>query len=86
MGSTNNVLSQIFLFLTWLTYWPFQGGASFLDYFCWLCFMFVFAMLSCLFLAALLPAGKWLTSWIPCVLCILVFVSFSHMRLHPHEN
>ena len=32
---------------------PFQGGASFVDPFCHLCFMFVFLILSCLFLAAL---------------------------------
>ena len=31
--------------------------------FCYLCFLFVFVMLSCLFLAALwLPAAKWLSS------------------------
>ena len=30
---------------------PFQGGTSFVDLFCHLCFMYV--MLSCLFLAAL---------------------------------
>ena len=32
---------------------PFQGGASFVDHFCYLCFVFVFALLPCLFLAAL---------------------------------
>ena len=32
---------------------PFQGGASFVDPFCCLCYMCVFLMLSCLFLAAL---------------------------------
>ena len=31
-------------------YWPFQGGASFVDHFCYLCSMFV--MRSCLFIAA----------------------------------
>ena len=37
----------------------FQGGASFVDPFCHLCFMFVFVMLSYLFLAALWsPFGK----------------------------
>ena len=30
-----------------------QGGASFVDPFCFLCFMFVFVMLLCLFLTAL---------------------------------
>ena len=40
-------------------------------------FMFVFVMLSCPFLTALLsPAGKGLTSWLPCVLCFLVFCYF----------
>ena len=52
-------------------------GASFVDIFFYLCFMFIFAMLYCLFLAALwLPAGKGLASWPSCVLCFLVFVSF----------
>ena len=38
-------------------YWPFQGGASFVDHFCHLCFVFV--MLSCLPIAAFWsPAGK----------------------------
>ena len=34
-------------------YWPFQGGASFVDPFCYLCFRLVFVMSPCLFLAAL---------------------------------
>ena len=35
-------------------------------------------ILSCLFLAALCsPAGKWLTSWLSCMLCFLVFLSLS---------
>ena len=45
-----------------------------------LCFMFVFALLYCLNLAALWPpAGKGLTSWLSCVCCFLVFLSLSHM-------
>ena len=45
-----------------------QGGASFVDPFCYLCFVFVFVILSCLFPAALWsPAGKGLTSWLSCV-------------------
>ena len=41
-------------------------GASFVDPFCYLCF--VFFMLSCLFFAALRsPAGKGLTSWLSCM-------------------
>ena len=45
---------------------------------CYLCFMFIFVMLSCLFLAALCsPAGKGLTSWFSCM-CVFsrVFVTF----------
>ena len=57
-------------------YWPFQCGASFVDPFCYLCFVFV--MLSCLFIAALWSfAGKGLTSWLSCVWCFLVFLSLS---------
>ena len=38
----------------------------------------VFAMLACLFFAALWsPVGKVLTSWLSCVWCFLVFVTFS---------
>ena len=29
-------------------YWPLQGGASFVEHFCYLCFVFV--ILSCLFI------------------------------------
>ena len=40
-------------------------------------FHFIFVMLFCLFFAALLsPAGKELTSWLSCVLCFPVFVTF----------
>ena len=39
-------------------YWPFEGGTSFSDHICYLCFMLIFIMSSCLFLAALWsPAG-----------------------------
>ena len=59
-------------------YWPFQGGASFVDPFCHLCFVFV--MLSCLFTAALWsPAGKGLTSWLSSVWRFTVFLSLSHV-------
>ena len=55
-------------------YWPFQGGSSFVDRFCWLCFMLVFVVLSCLFHVALWsPAGKGLTSWLLCLLCFVTF-------------
>ena len=54
---------------------PFHGDASFVDRFCYLCFMFVFLILSCLLLAALWsPAVKGLTSWLACVWCLLVFL------------
>ena len=48
------------------SYCPFklQGGAPTVDPFCYLCFVFVFVILSCLFHAVLWPpAGKGLTSW-----------------------
>ena len=63
-----------------LTYfnWPFQGGASFMDPFCYLCFEFV--MLSCLFIAALWSSAvKRLTSWLSCMWCFLVFLSLYHV-------
>ena len=47
-----------------------------MDYFCYL--RFVFVMLSYLFIAALWsPARKGLTSWLSCVCCFIVFVTFS---------
>ena len=61
--------------------WRFPGGVSFVDPICYLCFMFVFALLSCLFLAALLsPAGKraYLLAFL-CVVFSCVFVSFPNM-------
>ena len=46
----------------------------------YLCFMFVFVMLACLFLTVLWsPAGKGLTSLLSNVSCVLVFLSFTHM-------
>ena len=52
---------EIFFF-----YLLFQGGVSFVDPFCYLCFVSV--MLSCLFFAALWSsAGKGLVSWLSCV-------------------
>ena len=58
-------------------YWPFQGGASFVDLFCCLCFVFVcHAVLS-------VPYGLvvicWGSSWLSCMWYFLVFLSFSHM-------
>ena len=50
-------------------------GASFVDHFCYLCFMFV--MLSCLFIAALCsPVGKGQASWLGCTLCSIVLCDF----------
>ena len=49
-----------------------------MDHFCYACFMFVFVMLSCLFLALLWsPAARTLTSWLSYLLCFLVFCHFS---------
>ena len=70
------ILSWFGLFLT--LFWPFQGGASFVDHLCYLCFMFVLFVRSCLFLAALWShSGKGLISWLSCVLCFLVFFTLS---------
>ena len=56
-------------------YWPFQGGTSFVDHFCYLCL--VFFMFSRLFIAALWShAGKMLTSWLLFVMFNCVFVPF----------
>ena len=53
-----------------------------MNYFCCLCFMFVFVAMSHLFLAVLWsPAGKKLS----CVLCFLVFVSLSYVCLDLHQ-
>ena len=57
--------------------WFFQGGASFVDNFCNLCFMLVFAMASCLFLSVLrsLSGKVWSLGsrefgvWLLCVSC-----------------
>ena len=82
LGVTSS-LAIILLRKRELSFWinlagPFQGGASFVNPFCYLCFMFVFVMLSCLFLAALWsPAGNGLASWLFCVLFSCV-MSLSH--------
>ena len=61
-------------------YWLLQGGVSFVDPFCYLCFTFVFIMLFYLFFVALwLPVGKGLAFWLSSVWCFLVFLSLSHM-------
>ena len=50
-------------------YWPLQGGASFVDPFCYLCFVSV--IMSCLFIAAL-----WSTAGEMYVMFSCVFVTF----------
>ena len=48
-----------------------------MDPLCYLCFMSV--MQSCLFLEAVWsPAGKGLTSWLSCMWCSCVFVTFPY--------
>ena len=57
---------------------PLQDGASFVDHFCYLCFVFV--LFSCLFIAALWSlTRKGLTSWLSYMLCFIVFLSLSHV-------
>ena len=70
---------KLVLVLKWkYFYWPFQSGASFVDHFCCLCF--VFAVFSCLFIVALWSsAGKGLTSWLSCVWCFIVFLTLFHV-------
>ena len=54
-----------------------------MDRFYWLCFMLVCVVLSPLFRIALWsPAGKRLTSWLSCVLCL----SLSKMCPSPHQK
>ena len=52
-------------------YWSLEGGTSFVDHPCYSCLMSV--MLSRLFIAALWsPEGKGLTSWLLCVMFIVI--------------
>ena len=56
-------------------YWPFPGGISSVDHFCYLCLVFV--MLSRLFIAAVWsPAGTGLISWLLFVMFNCVFYHF----------
>ena len=76
VGTIKHVLSPTVYF-----YWPLQGDASFVDPFCYLRFVFVFGVLSCLFLTAEWShAGKGLTSRLSCVWCffVCVFVTFPY--------
>ena len=55
-----------------------------MDSFCFLRFMLVCVVMSCLFFVDLWsPAGKGLTSWMSCVCCVL---SLSQMCPGPHQN
>ena len=60
---------------------PFLGDASFVDPLWYLCFVFVFVIRSCLFIAALWsPAGKGLTSWLSLyVIFLLCALSLSYL-------
>ena len=48
-----------------------QGGASFVDLFCYLCFTYMI-----IGIALSSPAGNTLTCWLSCVWCFLVFCHF----------
>ena len=49
-----------------------------MDRFCYLCFMLECVVLWCLFLVALWStAGKGLTSWLSCLLCVVTFPNVS---------
>ena len=53
-------------------YWPFQGGASFVEHLCYLCLVFVI-------LCSLLPSGHLLRKrWLLCsrLWCLIVFCHF----------
>ena len=74
-----NNLQNIFTTFATLLIIDYFTGRSFVDHFCYLCFVCV--MLSCLFIAALWSsAGKGLTSWLSCVWCF-VFCRFPMSRL-----
>ena len=67
----------MFVPCNFLTDGSVQEGASFVDLFSHLSFVFVFAILSCLFLTALWSfAGNVLTSWLSCMCCFVVFFHF----------
>ena len=54
-----------------LSYWSFQGGASFVDPFCYLCFVFVCnTVLS-------VPCSLVVTCWVRADLLALLYVMFS---------
>ena len=62
-------------------YWPFQGYASFLDPFSYLCFMLVFVMPSFLFHVALWsPSGMgWPLGSLVCGVFLCVFFLLYHV-------
>ena len=59
-------------------YWPFQGSASFVDRFCWLCFMSV-----CVVLCSLVVTC-WERADLLAVMCVVL--SISQMCPGPHQN
>ena len=73
LGRYRNISSRLvplnnFLQALQYFYRAHKSGASFVDHFYYLCFIFVFVMLYCLFLVALWsPTGKGLASWLSCV-------------------
>ena len=59
-------------------YWPFQGGTSFLDLYCFCSVLCLLCLCARLFICALWsPAGKGLTSWLSFVVSA-VSLSLSH--------
>ena len=58
-----------------------------MDPFCLSCVMFVFVMMYCMFISSLWsPAGKWLKSWLSCVLCFSVFSNLTICVVDPGQN
>ena len=57
-------------------YWPFQGGVSFVDHFC-----YYVSCVSCFLVCSLQPCGhlKGLAFWLSCVWCFIVFWSLLHV-------
>ena len=85
-----NILKSFFVFSCVCVFFlltvppgPFQGGASFVDLFCYLSLMFIFVMVYCLVLSV--SFSPVITCWERAdllalyVLCFLVCLSLSHM-------
>ena len=59
-------------------YWPFQGGASFVDHLCCFCFVFCYSFVR---VWSLMPYGHLLGKGWPlgsCLWCLIVKLSLSH--------